>query len=378
MSRWAILTGEYPPQPGGVSDYSRLVARELAAAGDAVSVYAPPCAGSEPRDPGVELHRLPGHFGPRSLVVLDRSLLAQRPDRILVQYVPHAFGWKAMNLPLATWIANRARRIAPVWVMFHEVVFPFSWRPAKHALLGAVTRLMARLVVGAASRVFVATPAWGLRLRRLCPRAKPAEWLPVPSNIGTGPRPDRGELKARFPALRNCSIVGHFGTYGPGIARVLEPTLVRLLAGHPDRAAVLFGGGGDSFRDRLQAGFPELAGRVFATGRLESEELADLLVGCDLFVQPYPDGVCARRGSMMGVMGLGLPVVTNAGPATEPVWASECVALAAGPDAAALATEAEQLLPAPAGRADLARRAADVYRDTFALEHTIAKLREIL
>jgi hypothetical protein len=27
MLRWHIITGEYPPQPGGVSDYTRLVAR---------------------------------------------------------------------------------------------------------------------------------------------------------------------------------------------------------------------------------------------------------------------------------------------------------------------------------------------------------------
>ena len=39
--QWHILTGEYPPQPGGVSDYSRMVAHGLAAAGDEVVVWAP-------------------------------------------------------------------------------------------------------------------------------------------------------------------------------------------------------------------------------------------------------------------------------------------------------------------------------------------------
>ena len=41
MIDWHIITGEYPPQPGGVSDYTRLVAEGLAAAGDAVTVWAP-------------------------------------------------------------------------------------------------------------------------------------------------------------------------------------------------------------------------------------------------------------------------------------------------------------------------------------------------
>jgi hypothetical protein len=35
------------------------------------------------------------------LLSLDRALTRSRPDRILIQYVPHAYGWKAMNLPFA-------------------------------------------------------------------------------------------------------------------------------------------------------------------------------------------------------------------------------------------------------------------------------------
>jgi hypothetical protein len=40
---WAILTGEYPPQAGGVSDYTRLVARGLAECGDRVHDWNASC-----------------------------------------------------------------------------------------------------------------------------------------------------------------------------------------------------------------------------------------------------------------------------------------------------------------------------------------------
>lgn len=111
MTRWAILTGEYPPQSGGVSDYTRLVAEGLAASGDEVAVYAPPQQiGPDPDCPGVQVRRLPDRFGLRGLRRLDRELANERPGRILVQYVPHAFGMKAMNLPFAAWVALRARR----------------------------------------------------------------------------------------------------------------------------------------------------------------------------------------------------------------------------------------------------------------------------
>src|SRR5262245_35034850 len=96
-TQWVLITGEYPPEPGGVSDYTRLVARGLAAAGDEVHVWAPAASPSlsEPSDPGVSVHRLRGKFGRRDMEMLDSSLKRlAKPFRLFVQYVPHAFGRK--------------------------------------------------------------------------------------------------------------------------------------------------------------------------------------------------------------------------------------------------------------------------------------------
>lgn len=374
MTRWAVLTGEYPPDPGGVSDYSRLVARGLAAAGDEVRVYAPDTSPpAEVADPGVTVRRLPGRFGPRTLATLDRLLTARpRPDRVLVQYTPHAFGLKAMNLPFAVWVAARLRHVAPVWVMFHEVAFPFSWRPAKYAVLGSVNRLMARLMVGAAERVFVSISAWGDLLKRLCPRSRPAEWLPVPCTLDTDPDPAAvHNVRTRF-APPGGVLVGHFGTFGNLIADLLRPALVELTCLIPGAAVVLVGRGGERFREQLLARHPDLAGRVAATGGLAPGLVAAHLRACDLLVQPFPDGVSSRRTSAMAGLANGVPVVTNLGFLSEPVWAA--VAAVPMPDPVALAHRAAALLAEPAARAELGRRGADLYRDTFALEHTLARL----
>ena len=45
MNRWLILTGDYPPQLGDVSDYTRQIACGLAEAGDLVHVRQPRCSG---------------------------------------------------------------------------------------------------------------------------------------------------------------------------------------------------------------------------------------------------------------------------------------------------------------------------------------------
>src|SRR5450631_3535034 len=117
---WHMITGDYPPQAGGVSDYSRMVARGRAAVGDTVHIYSSECEGPR-RDSadsvetvtgagGIIVHRLPGRFGPRALVKLSRMLERHAGERLLIQYVPHAFGFKAMNLPFSLWLHAHTRK----------------------------------------------------------------------------------------------------------------------------------------------------------------------------------------------------------------------------------------------------------------------------
>lgn len=379
MTRWAILTGEYPPQTGGVSDYTRQVATGLAAAGDDVTVYAPPVAGPSSGDPGVALRRLPDRFGPRGLPLLDRALRRSRPDRILLQYVPHAFGWKAMNLPFAAWLAARACRVAPLWVMFHEVMYPIHpGQPLPHAVLARVNRTMARRIAAAAERVFVSIPTWADLLRQIGYSGRPAEWLPIPSNVPAACDPGRAAAVRSRIAAGGTRVVGHFGTYGALTAGLVGPPLIELLRRSADRVILLVGRHGDRFRDRMTAECPDIRGRVVATGGLPAADVAAHLAACDLLVQPYPDGVSSRRGSVMAGLALGVPTVTNDGAGTEPDWRSDGHGIVVTPsaDAACLVAAAEAVLAmSPAERSARGKSAAAWYHARFAPELTIARLR---
>jgi glycosyl transferase family 4 len=175
-----MITGEYPPQTGGVSDYSRVVARGLAAAGDTIDVYAPEGPGIDPDDESVTIHRLPGHFGARALAQLSRELGRRAGDRLLIQYVPHAFGLKAMNLPFCLWLYAHTRRYGGAAVIFHEVNLGFRpGDPARYRLLDATTKVMARLVARSAEQIFVTTPVWEPLLRRYIADGQAVSWLPV-------------------------------------------------------------------------------------------------------------------------------------------------------------------------------------------------------
>src|SRR5215472_6234377 len=143
---WHIVTGEFPPQRGGVSDYTYHLAEGHARRGREVHIWAPGTQPGVTLPIAVHLHPLPRGFGLRWLRALDRGLSAYSGEQmILVQYVPHMYGWKSMNLPFCCWLARLRRN---VWVMFHEVAFPFlTGQPLRHRVLATVHRLMARIVL---------------------------------------------------------------------------------------------------------------------------------------------------------------------------------------------------------------------------------------
>jgi len=375
-----ILTGEYPPQSGGVSDYTRLVTEGLAAVGDEVAVFAPPQGlGPDSAPPGVRVRRLPDRFGLRGLRWLDRELVRCRPDRILVQYVPNAFGLKAMNLPFAAWLAVRARRVAPLWVMFHELAFPFVRRPLKHNLIAVVNRVMAWAVAGAADRVLVSIPSWGQLLCQICPRARPAEWLPVPCNVATAADPEVvAAARSQYAPDPAAPLVGHFGTFGRMITDLLEPTIVGLLRTDPRARILLIGRGSERYHSRIAAAHPDVADRVTGTGELPPVEVAAHLRACDLLLQPYPDGVSSRRTSVMAGLANRVPVVTNLGALSEPLWAASTGAsVVPCPDPTALAAAVVKVLALPSeDRLALGARGAELYFSEFTLERTIARLRQ--
>jgi Glycosyl transferase 4-like domain/Glycosyl transferases group 1 len=371
--RWNIITGEYPPQLGGVSDYTRLVACGLARVGDEVVVWVPPSDGPPPEDVGVEVRQLPGHFGPMALAELDAGL-ARRPGRVLVQYTPHAFGFKAMNLPLCAWLFARCR---PLDVMFHEVAFPcVPGQPMRHKVLATVNRGMASLLLRGADRVMVSIPGWSPLLRRLAIRNRADIWIPTPSNLPTHfSEGDAREARRRLQIDPHRCLVGHFGTYGAAITQWLAPAIGDILAADPDVHLLLLGHGSSEFAVELKRKSVPGAERIQATGVLGAEAVATHIGACDVMLQPYPDGISSRRGSSIGPLALGRPIVTTSGELTEPLWAeSGAVAIAAPRD---LAPSVLALWGDAAHRAELGRRAAELYRTRFSLEFTIQALREI-
>ncbi len=332
MSTWHLVTPEFPPG-GGVADYTAILAAGLADAGDRVHVWYP-APGAPPADAatdrGVITRHLPDRFGRNSRAMLERALSAT-PGIVVVQYVPGAFGARGMNVPFCRWLARLRRDGTDVRVMFHEPFFYFGVsRPWRNAL-AIVQRAMAAILLRAGTRIYYSTETWRSLLAPYGPQAG-VEVLPIPATIPTEvPAGAVAQARAR---RGGGFLIGHFGTYGDHVGRELDLILPPLLRRLPGARVVLVGEGSEMFARRLPA---DLRERIESTGRLPGAAAAAALRACDLLVQPYPDGVTTRRTSVMGALTTAVPVLTTAGPLTEPVWAqTSAVALAPAGDVRAL------------------------------------------
>ena len=369
MTTWHLVTGEYPPSIGGVGDYTRTLASELARRDHSVHVWCPSLPARGEEDGPIHLHGLPDAFGAGSRRMLQ-SAWDDCPAVVLLQYVPSALGAAGLNLPFCRWL-ERTGSCTDLRVMFHEPYFYFSWDPAGN-VRAVVQRLMARALVNAGRIIYLSTETW----RRYLPRAQGMTVLPVASAI---PRSENGEavtrLRARIAPDASRELVGHFGTYGRDVASEVEPVAVRVLEARPSAHFLCIGRHSDRFAAALRDRHAPFAGRIHHTGALEPADVASAICACDVMVQPYPDGITTRRTSVMAALTNGVATVSTEGELTEAVWReTKAAALAAASNPRATAQAVVGLLDDASGRrrlADAGRRAYDAH---FAIENSVRVL----
>ena len=375
---WHVITCEYPPQSGGVSDYTYLLAKGMAVRGDQVHIWCPAGSANAPEIPGVEVHPQLGRLSPADLrragTELDRF---PNTRRLLVQWVPHGFGYKSLNLPFCLWLWYRsAFGRDRIDLMVHEPFLPFERGRWRQNAAAAVHRLMTVILLRTADRVWVSTPTWEKLLRAYeWGRHHKYTWLPLPSNV---PRVnDSAGANAIREKYGQGPVLGHFGTFGPLIKPLLASIIPALLRKAPDASLVLIGGGSKAFRDNLVKECRDLEDRVYAIGHIDARDpqLSLHLSACDLLIQPYPDGVTSRRTTVMAALSHGRPAVTTAGELTESFWeSSDAVVLAPAGDSAAFVESTLRLLRNPEERASIGKSAMEFYKRNFEIEQIVELL----
>lgn len=380
MAEWHLITSEYPPQSGGVSDYSYVTATGLAVAGDAVHVWCPPCKEETPISQGVTIHREIGRMTPKDLRGVSRMLDGYAaPHRLLVQWVPHGYGYRSMNLPFCLWLWHRAvRKGDEIDLMIHEPFLAFGEGSWRQNLAAVVHRAMTIVLLRSARRLWFSIPSWESRLRPYAlGRAIPSTWLPVCSNIPLVDDPVGVSVIRNRYAPAGELLVGHLGTYGDHISKLLMASLPTLLRQESKTRLLLLGHGGQRWYDQLIDQNPDLKSRVDVTGTLDASALSRHVSACDLMLQPYPDGISTRRTSAMVGLSHGRAMLTTTGQATEPIWeGSGAVVIAPFDDPVRLLEVAKSVLSSGAERERLGHAAQGLYKQKFDYSHMISALRE--
>jgi polysaccharide biosynthesis protein PslF len=315
------VSAEYPPAPGGVGDFTRLLSRALQAQGHHVAVLtAQLSAGDDPGDP----RRLVLPFSTWSwsmLAPLARAITARQPDIVHIQYQTGAYGMHpAINL--LPWLLRRFPQPPRLVVTMHDLRVPYLL-PKAGALRRWVTRRLlvdvdAVIVTNVADRDRLAGPASAEPDLFHTHRPIPATVIPIGSNVV--PQPPAGYDRAAWRAALGVgdgeTLLVFFGLASP--SKGLLP-LVEALGDLPASIRLLVAGGeatqpvDQQYAAQVRATVARLGlnNRVHITGYCPAEEISAHLLAADIGVLPFQDGASYRRGSLLALLAHGVPLITT-------------------------------------------------------------------
>ncbi|HEX9842748.1 MAG TPA: glycosyltransferase family 4 protein [bacterium] len=381
-----LVSGEYPPQQGGVGDFTRELAAALAALGHAAHVIT-----AQPLTPNPSnlqspisislppsVHRLTSQWTWRSLAQVRRLARDLSLDALNIQYQAAVYG---MTPPI-----HFLPRVAgvPTVVTFHDLRLPYLF-PKAGALRWRAVLALAR----GASAVIVTNAEDEARLTEAGGLKRLAH-IPIGSNIAPALPPgfDRDDWRARLGAGRQDWLLGYFGFLN---ASKGGETLVRALAqlagqGRPARLALIGGRSGAS--DPTDVGYGAqvdalardlgVDARIQRTGFVPPPEVSACLAACDLVVLPYGDGASFRRGSLMAALAHGCAIVSTTPATAQPgLRDGENIRLVPPGDPAACALAVAELMAAPEARARLGEGARAVSAE-FGWEQIAARTAAVI
>jgi glycosyltransferase involved in cell wall biosynthesis len=360
-----LITGEFPPDQGGVGDFTDRLAHALTDLGHGVHVITssseasdlePATSGPASQTSKLTVHRAIEHwrFGCwREILRLSRR---HDLDALNIQYQAAAYDMH----PTINLVPRRQRR-PPVVVTFHDLKVPYLFPKA-----GPLRRWVVHLLARRADSVIVTNREDELRLSALKPRIANLTRIPIGSNIPSALPPgyDRAAERARWGIAPDDVLIGYFGflNQSKGGEELIETLGLLVEQGLPAHLLKIGGRVGTSdptnraYADSVDCLIADrgLQERVHWTGYLPPRRVSASLCATDVCVLPYRDGVSFRRGSLLACLAHGRAVITThpAVPLPE-VRDGESMLLVEPESATALAQAVIQLAGSPTLQARL-------------------------
>jgi len=296
-----FVTGEYPPDIGGVGDYTarlRLALEQRSWLSDVVT------------RPQV------GRWDARALLWLLRH--APRRGIVHIEYQAAAFDLLG-DICLLPSLLHPLRPQLRTVTTFHDARLPYLF-PRASGLRAAALRLLAR-----SSDIVIAADSGDLRtLGGPSPRHVQ---IPIGANI-TGQPPegyDRSAFRSELALGADDLALVYFGTLNSSKGASLLLDAFALVQQQQPRARLLLLGAEASASDPndrffaalVQERIARLGSAVIRTGWLAPMQLSAYLSAGDVALLPFLDGASARRGSLLACAAHGLPIVSSRPAASE-------------------------------------------------------------
>jgi glycosyltransferase involved in cell wall biosynthesis len=290
-----FVSGEYPPDVGGVGDYTARLRGSLAGRGWPSHVVS---------------RRQVRRWNARALVWFLRN--APRTGVLHIQFQAGAFDLLG-DICVVPWILRRARPRLRCVTTFHDVRVPYLF-PRAGTLRPAAVRLLART-----SHAVIAADERDLKV--LGGPSRRHFHIPIGPNVACAPPDgyDRVATRAAMGLEPDDLAIVYFGMLNAskGVDLLLD-TFECIAAQQPRARMLLLGGeaGASDPTDRLTAArlagrIERLGPRVVRTGWLPAPQLSAHLLAGDVAVLPFADGASARRGSLLACAEHGLPSVST-------------------------------------------------------------------
>jgi len=304
MMKIAVFCTNYPPSrdEGGVSHYTQMLCRQLAARGEEIIVVTDEAYLGDGTDGPVKVMKFRGPWthGVRKRII--NVLGTCGVDMINLQYSPPMYD---PSFRIAwPWAARRFTST----VSFHTL-----WGGSRINYLAALSQLC-----GTDGIIATNSEIMYLMGRYLRPFLRKTTPIPIGANIEPEGRPgDFTEAAQTYGLDPQIPVLAYFGmSYpGKGMSTLFEAIRMLLERGHHLQLLMIGGGISDApeyihEKQRLTSRLG-IAGRVIWTGRIPARAVSTLLEGSRLALLPYDSGVSDRRGSLMAALAHGKAVVTT-------------------------------------------------------------------
>ena len=369
-----LVTGEFPPDQGGVGDFTHELGQALAALGHEVHVLtnASPNTQLETRNPIARaiVHRSVRGWGWdcwRDIIQLHDAL---RFDIVNIQYQTAAYEMHpAINLlPLRLRMGTgfRPRTV----ITFHDLKVPYLFPKAGRL------RWLVNLALARWSDAVIVTNAEDLARLSTYSFVRSLSLIPIGSNISPQPPAgyDREAWRARWGLKPDDLLLSYFGFLNESKgAETLVRALDKLVRSASNLQLMMVGGKVGSsdptnlaYLKKIEGLIEELGltDSVLWTGYTPQPEVSANLLASDICVLPYRDGASFRRGSFMAALAHGLPIVSTRPRVDVPELRHGENILLAPPDApVALAEAIARLAENPRLRRRLGEGAARLAQD---------------